>query len=182
MRSKPYVSSAHMGSQIHSAALLKISELRDLEAIEHYLPAHAPRTARRPLPVILFELKVVLLQIDSDRFERFEIQLLHVHRRRLQNQLKLGVLEQPVRILAIAAVGRPARGLHVTHPVGLRTQYAQKGFRRHGSRADFNVIGLLQNASALRPEGLQAENNLLKRHRIGIGWGRQLLRRTRINR
>src|SRR5690348_5976454 len=37
--------------QIHSAALLKISELRDLQSIEHHLPANTPRAQSRRLPV-----------------------------------------------------------------------------------------------------------------------------------
>src|SRR6185295_17981717 len=46
--------------QIDAAALLKVSELRDLETIQHHLPADAPGAQRGRLPVILFELDIVL--------------------------------------------------------------------------------------------------------------------------
>jgi len=64
--------------KIHPAALLKVSELRNLQPIEHHLPAHAPRAARRPLPVVFFKFQVVVLQVDAHGLERLEIQLLHV--------------------------------------------------------------------------------------------------------
>ena len=46
--------------QIDPAALLEISELGDLQAIQHHLPADAPGAQRGRFPVILFELDVVL--------------------------------------------------------------------------------------------------------------------------
>jgi len=98
-----------------------------------------------------------VLQVDAHGLERLEIQLLHVCRRRLQNQLELGVFEEPVGILAVAPVGWPARGLCVAHFVGLRTLHAQKRLRAHGPRAHLYVIGLLQHAAALRPKALQTE-------------------------
>src|SRR6185437_13219495 len=101
--------------QIHSAALLKISELRDLKPIEHHLPSHAPCPARRPLPIVFLKLQIMLLEIDADCFERFEVKFLHIRRRRLQNELELRVLEQPIGILSIAAISRPARGLRITN-------------------------------------------------------------------
>ena len=155
------------GIEIHPAALLEVGELRNFQTVQHHLPAHAPRTARRPLPVVFFELQVVMFQVDAHGLERFEIKLLHVHRRRLQDQLELGVLEEPVRILAVAPVGRPPRGLRVAHPVGLRPQHAQKRLWTHGSRAHFHVVGLLDHASPLRPEALQAEQQILKGKRGG---------------
>src|ERR1019366_8721735 len=45
--------------KVDAAALLEVGELRDLEAVEHDLPADAPRTQRWRLPVVLFELDVV---------------------------------------------------------------------------------------------------------------------------
>src|SRR5580704_3245999 len=54
------------GVKIEAPALLKVSELCDFETIEHHLPAHAPCSAGRPLPVVLFKLEVVLLEVDSD--------------------------------------------------------------------------------------------------------------------
>ena len=55
--------------QIDAAALLEVRELRDLQSVEHHLPADAPRAERRRLPVVFFELDVVLAEIDADRLE-----------------------------------------------------------------------------------------------------------------
>ena len=111
----------------------------------------------------------MLAQINAHRAQGFEIKFLHIFRRRLQDDLQLHVLEQAIGIFSVASVGRTARGLHVGDFVGLRPQHAQKSFRRHGARSDFDVIGLLQDASALRPESLQAEDQFLERERIGLG-------------
>ena len=107
----------------------------------------------------------MLAKIDPNRLQRLEIKLLHIHRRRLQNQLKLGVLEEPVRILAIPPIRRPPRRLRIAHPVRLGPQHAQKRLRSHRARAHFHVIRLLQHAPALRPEALQAKQQFLKRQR-----------------
>ena len=69
-------------------------------------------------------------------------------------------------ILAVAAVGRTARRLHVADAIWLRTQHAEKGLRRHGSGANFDVIRLLQNAAMFGPEALQSQDQFLKGQRI----------------
>ncbi len=46
--------------QVDAAHLLEIGELRDLQAVEHHLPADAPGAERRRLPVVLLEADVVL--------------------------------------------------------------------------------------------------------------------------
>ena len=118
-----------------------------------------------------------MLQVDPHRLERFEVKLLHIHRWRLQNELELRVLEQPIGILAVSPVGRPPRRLRVAHLVRLRPQHAQKRLRTHRARAHFHVVGLLQHASSLRPERLQAEQKILKSEgtgfyaRFGLGCG-----------
>ncbi len=58
------------GVEVHAAALLEVGELCDLEAVEHDLPADAPGAADGPLPVVFFELDVVLAEVDADGFER----------------------------------------------------------------------------------------------------------------
>ena len=92
--------------QIHAPALLEISELRDLQAVEHHLPANAPRSQGWRLPVIFLELDVVLPQINAHRGQRLQIQVLHIFRRRLQNHLQLRMLVQPVGIFAVTPVCR----------------------------------------------------------------------------
>src|SRR5271166_1927386 len=154
------------GIQVKATALLEVSELRDLQPIKHHLPADAPGAQGRRLPVVFFELDVVFAQINAQRGQRVQIQLLHVLRWRLQDHLVLHVLEQPVRVLAVTAIGRATRRLHVANVVRLGAEYSQERLGRHGSCADFDVIGLLQDAPVLRPESLQAENQLLKGQRI----------------
>ena len=64
--------------QVHPTTLLEVSELRDLETIQHHLPAHAPRAQCRRLPVVLFKFNIVLAQIDPDRLQAFQIQIDHI--------------------------------------------------------------------------------------------------------
>ena len=128
---------------------------------------HAPE--RRRLPVIFFELDVVLAQINADRAERFKVKFLHVLRRRLQDHLQLQVLEQPVGILPVAPIRRTPRGLHVRNLIGIRPKHAQEGFRRHGAGADFYVVGLLNDRPALGVKSLQLEDEFLEGQRVGIG-------------
>ncbi len=92
----------------------------------------------------------------------FEIDLLDPFGRRFEDDLQLGVAEEAVWILAVAAVGRAARGLGVGDPYRLRTEDAEEGVGRHGARADFNVVGLLEHAASLRPEALETEYDLLE--------------------
>ncbi len=99
-----------------------------------------------------------------------QIKLLHVFRRRLQNDLQLRVLIKTIGVLAVAAVSGTARRLHVCDLIRLRPQHPQESFRRHGAGADFHVVGLLQHAAAFRPEGLEPQDKLLKRQRVGLGW------------
>ena len=60
----------------------------------------------------------MLAQVDPDRLQRLEIQLLHPLRRRLQDDLKLRVLEQPVRVFAIAPIRRTTRRLRIANVKG----------------------------------------------------------------
>src|SRR5262249_25870321 len=163
------------GIEIDAAALLEVGELRDLEAIEHHLPAHAPCRQRRRLPVILFELDVVFAQIDAESLKRFEVQLLHIVRRRLQDYLKLHMLVEAVGIVAVASVGGAAGRLNVSYLVRLGTKHTEKRFRGHGAGADFDIIRLLQNAAALRPELLQAKDHFLKCRRGGVRHSKLLI-------
>ena len=97
--------------------------------------------------------------------ETLEIELLHFVGRRLEDHLELVVLEQPVRVLAEAAVGRPARRLDVRDVPVRRAEHAQKRLGMHRAGADLDVERLLQRAPARRPEFRQLENEILKGHR-----------------
>ena len=59
--------------QIDAAALLEVSELRHFHTVQHHLPTDAPRTQRRRLPVVFFQLQVMLRQINADRFRVLDI-------------------------------------------------------------------------------------------------------------
>ena len=102
-------------------------------------------------------------RIDADRGERFQIELLEVRRRRLQDHLELVVVLQPVRVLAVAAVLRPARGLHIGRVPRLGPERAQRGRRMEGAGAHFHVIGLQDHAALIRPEALQRQDQALER-------------------
>ena len=152
--------------QVEAAGLLEVGELRDFLAVEQHLPADAPGAERRRLPVVLLEPDVVRAQIDAARLEALQVELLHLVGRRLQDDLELVVLEQAVRVLAEAAVRRPARRLHVGHAPVLGPEHAQKGLGVHGPGAHLDVEGLLEEAASGGPEFRQLEDQLLKRHAI----------------
>src|ERR1700722_9348264 len=162
------------GIEILAATLLEVGELGNLQTVEHDLPAHPPGPQGRRFPVVFFKLEIMLAQVNADRLQRFQVDFLHVDRRRFQHHLELGVLEKPVGILAVAPIGRTAGGLRVGHRKRPRIQHTQKGFRRHGAGAHFYVIRLLQNASTLGPKGLQTKEEFLEGKGAGYlrchGW------------
>ena len=82
--------------------------------------------------------------------------------RRLEHDLVLVVVLQPVRVVAVAPVLRPARGLHVGGVPGLRADGAQEGRGMEGAGADFHVVGLQQRASLPAPERAQLLDQLLE--------------------
>jgi hypothetical protein len=98
-------------AHVEAADLLEVGELRDFHAVAPDFPAEAPGAKRRVLPVVLDEADVVDCGVDADLVEAFEIEILNVGRVRLQDDLVLVIVLQPVGVLAIAAILRPARGL-----------------------------------------------------------------------
>ncbi len=95
--------------------------------------------------------------------ERAEVKLLQVRRRRLEDHLKLVVVLQPVGVLAVAAVLRPARRLHIGGLPRLRPERAQGRRRVKGARAHLHVVGLQDHAALVGPEALQGEDEALER-------------------
>ena len=96
-----------------------------------------------------------------------------VFRRRLQHHLILVVMLHAVRILAIAAIFRAARRLHIRGAPRLRADRAQEGAGVESAGADFHVVRLEQGATLLVPIGLQGQDNLLKcEHRMSSPRGR----------
>ena len=88
--------------------------------------------------------------------------ILHPLGRRFEDDLQLSVPEKAIRVLAVTAIGGATRRLRVPDADGLGPEHAQKRIRRHGAGADLDVVGLLQDAAALRPEALETKDDLLK--------------------
>ena len=126
-----------------------------LEAVEHDLPADAPGAKRRGLPVVFLEADIVLAKVDADGFDAFEVQVLHIVRRGLQNDLHLCVLEQTIGVFAVPPVGRTAARLNVSYLVGLGSQDTEKRFGTHRAGADFHIVRLGYDATAFGPVVLQ---------------------------
>ena len=105
----------------------------------------------------------MLAQVDTDRLEASHVLLDHVGGGRFQNHLKLHVLIETIRIVAVAAVGGASAGLHIGGAIGLRAKHAEESLRAHGARADFHIERLLDNASALAQVLFEAQDHLLER-------------------
>jgi hypothetical protein len=80
----------------------------------------------------------------------------------LQRDLELVIMLEPVRILAIAPIRRPARGLHIGGSPGIGAEQAQGRRRVRGPGPDFDVIGLQDDAALRRPIALQLQDQRLK--------------------
>src|SRR6266511_5020534 len=83
--------------------------------------------------------------------------------------LELVVLIQPVRVLAVAAVGGAARGLHVRDAPGLGPEDAQVGRRVHRAGPDLLVVALREDAVAARPVRLELQDEVLEIHASSPG-------------
>ena len=177
-----------------AADLLEVGELADLHAVAPDLPAEAPGAERRALPVVLDEADVVQLHVDADGGERAEVDVLEVGRRGFDDDLELVVVLPAVRAVAVAAVGRAARGLDVGGRPGRGAERAQRGGRVEGAGADLHVVGLQDGAALGGPVGLQAQDDLLEASRgvggiggvrsgsarsVGSGGARRSIRRAR---
>ena len=109
------------------------------------------------------------VHVDAERPQAAKILVLHVVRRWLQDHLELVVVLEPVGVLAVAAVAGTPRGLHVGRAPRLRPQAAQRGRGMEGAGADLHVVGLQDDAAALRPIGLQAKDERLERPVATVG-------------
>lgn len=102
-------------------------------------------------------------RIYAERGQRFDVNVLNLEGRWLEDDLVLVIVLQPVGILAIAAVGRPAGWLHVRDVPGFGTEHSEEGSRVHSPRTFFYVVGLLYDAAPVSPEPFQGEYEFLKR-------------------
>ena len=147
---------------VDSADLLEVGELRHFHAVQPHLPAQAPGTQGRILPVVLDEADVVRLGIDAQGFERTDIEIDDVRRRRLEHHLILVIVLQAVGVFAVAPVLGAARGLHIGGAPGLGAKGAQEGGGVRGAGAHFHVVGLQERAALPVPIGLQPEDKFLE--------------------
>ena len=137
--------------------------MRDFHAVTPTFPAQTPRAERRTFPVVFDKADVVQRRVHADRRQRFEIKLLDIRRRRLQDHLELGVMLQPVGIFTIAAVLWSPRRLHIGGVPGFRTKCAKRRGRVKCARAHFHVVGLQENAAVIGPITLQRQDQSLER-------------------
>ena len=107
----------------------------------------------------------MLQRIDADRGEAAEIELLQVRRARLQDHLILVIMLEPVRILAVAAVGRAAAGLDEGGLPRIGAERAQGRRRVEGARAHLHVVGLEDDAALLAPIIVERQDQPLERER-----------------
>jgi len=130
-----------------------------------HLPPQAPGPERGRFPVVLDQAHVVHQAgpaparrgsrgTDQDR-----------QRRGFDHHLVLVVVLQAEGILAVAPVGRPARGLHVRGAPRLRSHGTQEGRGVKRAGADFHVVSCRMRHPASRPVVLQGEDQLLERAR-----------------
>src|SRR4051794_2381593 len=157
--------------EVDAAGLLEVGELRDLHPVEQDLPADAPRAEGGRFPVVFLEADVVLGEIEADGAQRVEIELLHFERRRLEDHLKLVVLAEAEGVIAVTPVCRTAGRLDVADGPRLRPEDAEVGGGVHRAGAVLEVERRFDQASPLRPEVLQREDERLEcdpRHWAGI--------------
>src|SRR5262245_6544504 len=153
---------ARDGIAVEAADLLEIGELGYLHAVEPDFPAEPPGAERRALPIVLDEADVVLQGIDAERDKAVEIDILDVGRRRLQDNLELVVMLEPVRILAIATILGTAGGLHVSRAPGPWPKRAKRGRRVKSPRPHFQVVRLEDHAALVGPKALEPEDEVLE--------------------
>ena len=168
IRSSPYVISAETGRRSMPPACWKYVNCVISMPVEPDLPAEAPRAQRGRLPVVLHEADVVTARIDAERLRRLSrYSCLDVVGRRLEDDLELVVSLQPVRVLAVAAVGGPPRRLHVGD--ASRAPGRARGGRCRGAWCpprprDRTAAG---SGSRARPSSAEARGSDPGRSRVG---------------
>ena len=168
----------------NAADLLEIGELPDFHAVAPHLPAQPPGAERRAFPVVLHEAEIVVQRVQPERAVAAQQQFLRVLRAGLHDDLILVVVLHPVGVLAIAAVGRAAAGLHIGGAPGLRPQGAQRGGGMERAGTHFHVVRLEQDAALAAPVLLQAQDQRLETgvvalHGVARGLGCGVRRRVK---
>src|SRR3989442_14292942 len=71
---------------------------------------------------------------------------------------------EAVGVFSIPPVRRPPAGLHVGRAPGVGAQHLEKRGRMERPRADFQVIGYVDDATLVGPKAMQGEKQILKGH------------------
>lgn len=107
----------------------------------------------------------MLARVNAEGFERVEVDFLRVARVGLEDDLKLRVQLKAVGILAVAPVVGADGRLDVGDVPRFGSEHAQEGVGVHRPRADLGVVGLGDEPAAVRPEGLESEDERLEGRR-----------------
>jgi hypothetical protein len=106
----------------------------------------------------------MLLNLDADGGKAFQVKVLDIVRRGLDNHLKLVIVLQAVGVFTIASVLGTAAGLRICHGRGFAAQSSEKGGGMKSACAHFHIIGLDQVAALFSPVFLQGQDDALKGH------------------
>src|SRR5882724_11782067 len=72
------------------------------------------------------------------------------------------MLVQTIWVFAVATVGGPTTRLHVPDAIRAGPEYTKKGLRVHCARANFHIVGLLQDAALFRPKLGELQDQILE--------------------
>src|SRR4051794_7008657 len=97
----------------------------------------------------------MLLGFGAEGAQRFNVEVLNLERRRLEDHLELMKLLRAVGVLAVTPVGRAARRLDEGDVPRLGAEGAEERGWVVGAGADLGVVRLHEQATTLRPELLK---------------------------
>ena len=108
----------------------------------------------------------MFFNFNTDSAKRFEIQVLNIVGRRLQQDLKLIVMLETVGVFTITAVGGSATRLHIGSlpRSGAKTAQCSGGVKRTGT--NFVVVRLHDYTTQICPIALKAQDHILKRQHL----------------
>jgi len=103
-----------------------------------------PQARESAIPSCFFKNEIVLFQVDADRAKALEIDILAHQPAKVSGPPGIGSACTNGWDLAIATVGGPTTGLHVSNAISVWTDTRRNVFWVHGARTDFHVIRLLE--------------------------------------
>src|SRR6476659_9906573 len=106
----------------------------------------------------------MLLRIDAQARETFQVKLLNIVRRGLEHHLILVVVLHAVGIFAVPAVSRPTAGLHIGRAPRFRPERPKKRRGMKGAGAHLDIVGLMNHTTMIGPEPMECEDEFLEGH------------------